>query len=741
MAIRVSQPRQRLLNTSIAMVFGTAASVWTLPVLAQAQTASQAAAGAEQSGGVSLPRVTVKAAADETGTSRVNGYVAKRSTTGTKTDTPIIETPQSISVVTSDRYDAMGAHNIKDALTYTPGVIPTVYGADSRYSWMSLRGFDAYSPGFYLDTMPLRNNGNWGVWKTENYGSERIEVLRGPSSVLYGLSSPGGLVNIVSKRPSADPIREIQLSVGDYDRRQIAADFSGPIDADGKLLYRITGLVRDAELPAGDMRDDYTYIAPSFTWNPSSNTSLTVLSQFSRTRAGVYSRMRPAVGSLVPTPIGTVIPASLFSSDTVNNRFNLDQSLIGYLFEHRINDTFSVRQNGRYGHLKVDYAAVQGRAFETINPDVADDPLNFAFIRRTVSGSREKVTAFNLDNQLQAKWESGDWQHTVLVGLDYQRSRIDQYSFAGGSASPLSIDNPVYGGPVSYPDPWFDGITTVRQTGFYLQDQIKWRNRWIMTLGARYDRSNSSISSRLDQTRTSIAENKATKRVGLNYVAENGWAPYVSYAESFAPTATLDAETKQPFKPETGRQYETGIRYEPPGRKTRYSAAIFDLRRRNYITYDDNFQPRQTGEVLVRGVELEATTEILPRLNLAASYSYTPKAEITASSTASEIGKPLIAVPRSVGALWADYRFGNGLKVGLGGRFTGSNHGALDAAPAKVPSSTVFDAMIGYDYESWNLALNVRNLTDKDYFANCDQYSTCYYGDPRRVTATATYRW
>lgn len=735
-------PRQRLLNASLAAAFGTAATLWSLSASAQTTTQTPAQPAAPQQGAaVSLPPVTVSADTEESGTGHVNGYVAKRSATGTKTDTPIIETPQSISVITSDRYDAMGARTVKDALSYTPGVIPTRYGADSRYDWITLRGFDAYAPGFYLDGMPLRNNGNWGVWQTENYGAERIELLRGPSSVLYGQSGPGGLVNVVSKRPTADPVREIQMQFGDYGRRQIAADFSGAIDTEGKLLYRVTGLLRDAKLPVGNMPDDRTYIAPSFTWKPSSDTSFTLLSQFSRTRAGVYSRMNPAVGSLVPTPIGTYIPSSLFTSDPINNRFNLDQSMIGYLFEHRINDTFTVRQNARYGQLKVDYAAVQGRAFQTINPDNDNDPSNFAFIRRTISGSREKVKAFNLDNQLQASLKSGDWQHKILVGLDYQRNRIEQYSYTGGSAAPLSIFAPVYGGPIQFPDPWFNATSTLSQTGLYIQDQIKWRDKWILTLGGRYDRATSNIDSRLDNTNTRISEHKATKRMGLTYVADNGLAPYFSYAESFAPTATLNADTKQPFKPETGRQYEVGVRYQPPGRKESYSAAVFDLRRSNYITADENYKPRQTGEVVVRGLELEATAEVMPRLNITGSYAYTPTAKITASSTPSEIGKPLTAVPRNTLAVWADYRFTNGLKVGLGARFIGANHGDLNAAPAKVPSSTVFDAMIGYDYERWSLALNLRNLTNKTYFANCDQYGSCYYGDPRRVTATATYRF
>jgi iron complex outermembrane receptor protein len=195
-------------------------------------------------------------------------------------------------VITADRIEAIGAANLKDALGYTPGVSTTTYGADSRYDWISLRGFDAYSPGFYLDGLPLRNNSTWGVWRTENYGAERIELLRGPSSVLYGMSGPGGVVNVVSKRPTAEPVRELQVQLGDHNRKQVAGDFSGALDAEGKVLYRITGVLRDAQLPAAKEADDHSYIAPSLTWKPSA----TPRSRCCRSSAARAAACTPARG-------------------------------------------------------------------------------------------------------------------------------------------------------------------------------------------------------------------------------------------------------------------------------------------------------------------------------------------------------------------------------------------------------------------------------------------------------------
>ncbi|KPU92363.1 ligand-gated channel protein [Variovorax paradoxus] len=697
-------------------------------------------AAAPGAAAATLPAVVVEAGAErETATGPVQGYVARRSASGTKTDTPIMETPQSISVVTADRISALGVTNLKDALGYTPGVGTTTYGADSRYDWINLRGFDAYSPGFYLDGLPLRNNGNWGIWRTENYGAERIEVLRGPASVMYGQSGPGGVVNVVSKRPTTEPIRELQLQLGDHRRKQVAGDFAGALNDDGSLSYRLTGVLRDGELPAGGMRDDRSYLAPSLTWK-SRDTTVTLLSQISRTRAGVYTRAFPTEGSLVPTAIGTRIPSGLFVGDPKFNHFDVDQSMIGYQLEHRIDSTWTLRQNARYGHLKVDYGAVGRRGFVTLDEDDANDPINFTQLRRTSSGSIETVRSFNLDNQVQADLRVGDWTHKILVGVDYQRTTIDQFSYGGGRATPLNIYAPVHRGPVEIPDPNFDGITKLKQTGFYMQDQIKWKDRWAFTLSGRYDRAESTVDSRLDNSRARVSDGKFTSRVGLVYLHPSGLAPYLSYTQSFTPSGVVDPATNRPFKPETGRQYEAGLRYQPTGGKQSYSVAVFDLRRQNYITFNEDSVPKQTGEVTVRGLEFEAIAEIMPRLNVTAAYSYTPKAAVTRSSLPSEIGLPLMAVPRNRLAVWADYRFSNGLKIGAGARFIGANYGDGGTTPAKVPSVTIYDAMIGYDFARWSLALNLRNVANKTYFANCDSF-TCYYGDQRSVLGTATYRW
>ncbi|SDK17366.1 iron complex outermembrane recepter protein [Methylophilus rhizosphaerae] len=687
-----------------------------------------------------LPEVQVTAALEkEKAWSPVQGYVAKRSATGSKTDTPIIETPQSVSVVTKDFIKAIGAQTLKEGMAYTPGVNIAPYGPDSRYDWIALRGVDAYSPGFYQDGLQWRNSGNFALWRVENYGTERLEILRGPSSVLYGQNSAGGMINVVSKRPTETPIKEIQVQLGNFQRRQIAGDFSGALNEDGSVLYRITGLVRDAELPRQHMDDDHMFIAPSLTIKPSDKTTLTLMSQYMHSQAGVFAGALPEQGSLVRTPAGGKLSYDTFVGDKKFNRFDQKQWYVGYLLEHQFNDQWAFRQNARYSEIDLDYWQVFGGDYRTVNATPAD-PDNYRYLTRSMTGSPEKVKAFTIDNQIEDRFQLGNWQHTILFGLDYQHVK-DNYQSYSDSAPELDLQAPDLSQAIPVGSPIADVRVKLAQTGFYLQDQIKWDDHWVATLGGRYDEAKIKQEELVSSGAQQFTDHKFTGRAGLVYLADNGLAPYVSYSESFVPTATLDPVTLKSFKPETGRQYEVGLRYQPVGRREIYSAAIFDLRRNDFITYDPvSFSPRQVGGIQVRGLELEMHTQPLENMSLVTAYTYTPKVEITKSSDPSQVGTPAIATPEHTLAVWSDYRFNSGVKIGLGARFNGMTRGNYDTASEKIPSYTLLDALVGYDLRHWNLAFNVRNLTDKEYVANCN-FGSCYYGEPRRATLTATYRW
>lgn len=692
------------------------------------------------SGEATLAPVTVTAiGAGETASGPVKGYAAKRSATGTKTDTPIVEIPQSISVVSAEMIEAIGADRMRDALGYTPGVNISPWGAESRFEWFQLRGFDAVTPGFYLDGLQLRNNNTWSVWRTETYATERIELMRGPSSVLYGQNSPGGMTNVVSKRPSDEARHEIQAQIGTNARRQLAGDFTGPLDEDGKLLYRFTGVVRDAEMPAAGMPDDRVFLAPSLTWKISEATTLDLFAHFLKDKAGVFSRGQPHAGSLIDNPNGK-ISSKAFFGDSNYDRFDQEQWMLGYRIDHRINAQWSLRQSVRYGEMDVDYRGIYPGSYVTVNAGNASDPANYRILSRTAFGSAEKASSLNIDNQAEARFAFGKWQHTLLAGLDYQRTRFDQVTFWGDSGTTIDVYSGAVTGSVAQPAPYADVSTRLTQTGFYLQDQIKFDERWVATLGGRYDSAKVDADDHLASASAHQSDGKFSGRAGLVYLAPNGLAPYASYSESFVPNTTLDPFTGQPFKPETGQQYEIGMRYQPPGSKDRYSVAAFDLTRQNMVTYDSTYTPKQTGEIRVRGLEVEALLQPIDRLNVVAAWSWTPEANVTQSANPSAIGKQASPVARHQVSLWTDYRWPFGIKAGAGLRHVGSTHGQDEAAPAAIPAYTLFDAMVGYEYGRWGIALNVRNIADKQYIAQCDS-GQCYYGDSRKILGTLTYRW
>lgn len=670
----------------------------------------------------------------------VPSYLSNRSGAGTKVDSTLLETPQSVSVVTADRIRNTGATRIKDALTYTPGVNTSPWGDNEQYDWLYIRGFDAYNPGFYLDGMQLRNNGNWGQWQTESYGQQQVEVLRGPASVLYGQGGPGGVVNIVSKLPQETEYKEVTVQAGSYDHKQIAADLTGRLDDEGEWLYRLTALAKDAEVATEDMRNDRLFIAPALTWQPSEDTKLTLLSQFIKHRGSAVWHGYPLEGTLLDNPNGS-IPVSTLLGEPDFNRYHQDQWMLSYNFEHRLNDTWQFQQSARYGRFDLDYRVAWGR-WDKPNSADPSSAENFRTINRTPLRSVEEVSSFTLDNRLIAEFGSDAVSHKLLFGLDYQYTDLDVVANYGGTMDQLDLFNPVYGSSVTLNPAYIDGRSYLKQTGLYVQDMMRFQQNWVLTLGGRYDIARVENQDRLSGQTTYQSDEAFTARAGLVYEAENGFAPYVSYAESFLPSTQVNPATQQAFSPERGQQVEIGVRYQPND-SALYSVAAFDLTREDYVIWDWTNSPpgpKQTGEINVKGMEFEAIAQPTDRLNLVASYTWIPDADVVASANPTEIGKQDKAVSEHQWSLWGDYRVSNAITLGLGVRYTGSNLGTGEKAPATVPSFTLYDAMISYDVDDWRFALNARNLTDETYLTGCGDRD-CFYGERRKITASATYRF
>lgn len=672
------------------------------------------------------------------------GFVATTSTAGAKTSTPIAEIPQTVNVVTAQQIKDQGAQSVSQALRYTPGVFAEGFGGVSPFdTYTQIRGFQ---PSFFQNGLRMPNGSSSSGYAStalEPYGLERVEVLKGPSSALYGQTVPGGLINLVSKLPTAQPRNEIQVQTGSFDRKQAAVDFSGPADKNGEFLYRIVGLARDSDAQADFVQDNRLFIAPSLTWRPTNDTSLTLFAR-AQWDTGLKTPFNyvPTSGSLVPNPVFGTIPYNRYLGEPSFDTLNRKQSSVGYQFEHRFNEAVTVRQNAGYFHTDTYLRALN--RFGELAPD------NVTYSRRAF-GIDANANAYAIDNQAEFKFNTMALRHTLLAGFDYRFERNDYNVGRPARVYTINVANPAYG--VSIPDPGSWGFTNLStdesQAGVYAQDQIKF-DRWVATIGGRFDKAKASTLNRLTSRTVDQNDSAFTGRVGLNYLFENGLTPYVSYATSFVPNAGVNFAGNS-YRPTTGAQIEGGVKYQPPGSNSFITVSVFELKQRNRLT-NDVPNPGfflQTAAARVRGFEIEGKAELTRELNLLASYAYLDH-RVTESSTPAEIGLRLGQTPVHQAALWADYTMQSGplagFGVGVGLRYVGSTYDTANAV--LTPSYTLIDAKLQYDFGYLNPTLrgtkftvNGTNLFDKYYLTECTVGQGCTLGFSRRILATLSYTW
>jgi iron complex outermembrane receptor protein len=657
---------------------------------------------------------------------------ATQAETATKTDTPLIETPQSISVVTSSQMDQQAVQTIDQALRYTPGVVTeTRGGASAREDFQYIRGFGPFGTN-YLDGMK-QPYASFGFFQNEPYFADRIEVLKGPSSVLYGQNSPGGLVNIISKKPTDKPFHEIELSGGSFERIEGAADFSGPLTEDGSLLYRLTAVGLTSETQVDHTQNQRLAVAPALTWR-NDDTSFTILAQYLYDPAGGYFGYVPAQGSAFSNPHGK-ISRDFFDGEPDFNHDRKTQASIGYEFDHDFNSNWSVHQDLRYAHLDSDLALVYGTGLAA----------DLRTLTRAAFTDKDEVGALTLDNRLTGNFETGPLQHSVMAGVDYQHTDSDT-RWLFGLAPSIDVFDPDYGSAVADPSiPLRDQKQTLDQIGVYLQDQISLGN-WTLLGGARHDWATNDTRNRTLDTTTKVTDTAFTGRAGLVYEFDNGLAPYISYSTSFLPTTGSDWKGNS-FKPTTGQQWEGGVKYQPAGFNGFISVAGFEIRQQNVLTLDPDpshglFAQVQSGETRAWGVEVEGHADLTENISIVAGYTHLDN-EVT-KSNGPDLHKHPVSVPQDTGALWADYHFTDGALAGLGFnagvRYVGASYADI-ANTERISGFAVVDTGLHYDLGNYHLALNLANLLDNDAVVCSNGLASCDYIQGRTVTATLRYRW
>ncbi|QGZ64675.1 TonB-dependent siderophore receptor [Paraburkholderia acidisoli] len=698
---------------------------------AQAAQATQAAPTAP---GQQLPAVVVQGTRSaETGTGPVVGYVAKRSEAGTKSDTPIIKVPQAISVVTRDQMDVQGAQSVAQALRYTSGMNPEQRGTNTdSLEYLYARGFlvDEFWNGLRT---PGPNGGfGYNVTSFDPYMFERIELLHGPASVLYGQTSPGGTVNLVSKMPTDTPFHEIGLQTGSYGRIQGFFDTSGPVDKNGTVLYRVTADGFNTGTQTDFVNEQRFSIAPTLQFRPSRDTTFTVFANYqSDPEAGIYNSVPYTWQSRSENP-----------GEPTFDSFRKTQESIGYQFDHRFNDVWSVKQSYRFLHNSQTIQYVGNDGFTTGTNTLA----------RTAYLNQGMVNSHTVDNQLNAKFSTGPVKHNVTFGLDYQNIQFDHYFYGNLTSTPgLAESNPIYGQTIPYPNFMFatSTATSVKQLGAYAQDQID-IGKWSFLLGLREDWANEDQTSYKTGATTTQFNRAFTWRAGGTYQFDSGVAPYFSYSRSFQPQVGT-TYSGQAFDPLTAEQYEVGVKLQPKGYNSFVTVSAFHLTENNVATTDPlhNGFSVLTGQVRSQGFEVEGHASLSNNLQLIASYTYTNL--LNTKSNSSILDKSPVGIPRNTASLWADYTVSAGPLAGLlfggGVRYIGGSYGDT-ANSFMTASATLVDLSLRYDLgrrfsslQGWSAWLNASNLLDRKYFASCTGANYCYWGEGRLVTAGAKYQW
>lgn len=672
------------------------------------------------------------------------GYEAERSLTATKTNTPLAETPRSVSVATRERIEDQNAQTLSDILYYMPGVSSTKFpvGDGLAGDIFYIRGMNQrdYGYGTYRDGLRVQPNAY--STSAEPFGLERVEVFKGPTSVLYGENVPGGLVNLVSKRPTETDQGQVNLSYGTHDRKQVSADISGAMTDDGKVLGRMVFLSRRSDTQTDSVPDDRLYFAPSMTLKLTDQDTLTLLVSYQKDDTEIQLGL-PAGGTVLDHPAGQIDPSTNLGHPEWDT-FDREVWSLGYEYEHQFNSDLTFRQNARYLRSRVERKEV----WWGFPGDGFDDFVG-AYGRDRFNESR----TYSIDNQLVGDLQIGATENTWLAGVSFDRTSFDQTQDVGFSDIQfINIYDPVWARIPGTPTTSSDGEEIQNLAGVYAQVQSRVGNL-IGLLGGRFDYAETEFDNRLPGGEDfDFNDKEFTWQAGLMYEFDFGLSPYLSYSTSFVPArqTTTDNEALEPI---TGRQYEAGFKYQPPGLDTLVTVSAFDIVKKDDVNYDGSIGAyRNVGRTESEGVEFELNSDINENLSLLATYTYTDAKIVEDEPFPRYEGRQVVGVPRNQASLWANYKFFEdllrGVEAGVGVRYVGESYAYPDqdnlAYPSRLETDevTLVDLALAYQFlNGWETRVNVHNLFDEEYVGECNNASRCYYGAERTVQGTVSYNW
>jgi len=706
-----------------------------------------------------------------------NGLVATKSATGSKMDVDIVEIPQSVSVVTKEAISNMNAQNITNVIAYTSAVTNSAgENGDNRTNYGSIRGIGLLYNSSFLNGLKLLS-GKFLIPKIDPYSLEKVEVLKGPSSFLYGASTPGGLLNLQSKKPSENSSNEIGISYSSLQNKTIFADLNNKIN--DKLLFRVTGKYKEGDNSSERATNESYFINPSLTYliddtseiNLELSSSKNEIKGLGMSFAGTKSifnlptYLSDAFSYLNPTLITQL--ESINSSISSETNIGLpDQELlekelqsIALSYNNQINDNFKFNTSMRYTQMDGDINTSQLDA-NKISSLVTTDltTVYFSYAERSASSN-----TFAMDNNIEYKWGNANIKNTSLFGLDYQYNdfRTKKSDFASYS---FDLINPDYSQKVDALSTYSENYNTVsKQLGLYVQNHMKIYDKFVISSSLRYDNLKETLEDKTaDNDDISQTNDNISGRLGLVYLFDNGISPYVTYSTSFQGNVGSDSDGNK-FVPSIGKQIEVGVKFKPNDLNALFSIAAFKLDQKDNVVTDpsDSSEKVQESDARVTGVEFDATVNPIENMNLSLSFAKMNGKEINTANPDYE-GRVLSGLPDFSSTLWMDYtfnktsigdvKFGAGIKhvgkseyrdkdyVGalndlLAGSFTG-----IDEKTFEVEAHTTVDALVSTKYKGVSIALNIYNILDDQAKVKNSQVNS-YETEGRTYSLTLKYKF
>lgn len=693
----------------------------TLAILPFIVTATYAQSDSNQSNTDSsiLPTISIQAQKID------HPYVAQNAASLLKSDAPLFETAQAVSVVTREQLDQKQATTLAEAIN---GIAGVVSGQRGRRGWddFNIRGQSANNQ-IFIDG--LRTSARSAV-AVDLSGIDQVQVLKGPASVNFGQVAPGGLVNLVTKRPEAENFARTDLSYGSYDFKEATFDLNYAPQNTEKGAFRLSGRYADQDDPVDYVYFKNLYISPTYNFNLGEHADLSVIASYQHREYQRYQGA-PLVGTLLPSSLGK-IDSSFFSGDPASDPYKADVYRAGWNFKYDFGNELVFRQNAAVQKTEMNggFISLQAGGTETA-------------VKRRLEVQDWDYTNYTIDQNLQKTFQFGQITHELLLGFDVMQEKretlADRCNFASinpfqphynqGCITALSLNS--------------HSITELQDMGLYARNRIALGDQWIINLSGRYDWAKSSSENVLKGTKTDPQDDQAfTGNASVMYLANQFVAPYISYATSFIPNIGTDKNDAL-FEPEKGKQYEIGMKFQSADQQIQGALSWFDLRRQNVLVNDPtdtNYQITE-GEQTTQGIEAEVNAALSDRWTSSVAYAYTYDSKTTKSTELTAIGERLENTPEHTYSLMTRYRPQGVLGWYVGAGITGASATELAGLNVELPAYTIYNADAGYDTEHWGAQLSIRNLFDKNYYSGVIDNRVVAFGNPRQVNFAVKFKY